>query len=307
MEEDMKLLITGDWHLDERRPVNRIDNYMTTQREKLDWIFNLAKKEKVSAILQPGDFFNSFKVSHSFVRYLIMLFTGYKMLHDIPILTVPGQHDMRFHSSDINDTPMGVLEAAGVIKVLEEKPHLLKPGVSIYGAGWKQDIPKGLQSDLNILVTHKLVSNVALWKGAEWTTPKELISFYSYDLYACGDNHKHFAYENFEDGRLVINCGSLMRSAIDQEDHTPVVYTYDTATPDLKRHHIPIKPFHEVMNLEEVEKEKERNVELDSFVEGLSDTNIEGLDFKKNLIDHLDKNKDKIGQGVINIINKVVG
>ena len=81
---------------------------------ELTWIFEFARGMKVSAILQPGDFFNTFKVSKYLMRYWIKFFKRY----NIPILTVPGQHDMRFHSSDIEDTPMGVLEAAGVIRVL---------------------------------------------------------------------------------------------------------------------------------------------------------------------------------------------
>jgi len=98
-----------------------------------------------------------------------------------------------------------------------------------------------------------------------------------------------------------------MRSAIDQGNHIPVVYIYNPDEDEAYRHEIPIKPFTEVMAMEKVEAEKEKNEQLESFVEGLSDTNIEGLDFKKALIDHLEKNKGKIGQGVIDVINKVVG
>jgi DNA repair exonuclease SbcCD nuclease subunit len=301
----MKLLITGDLHLDEKKPKNRIDNWMSAQSIKLVGVFDLAKKEKVSAILQPGDFFNTFKVSHWFIRHWIKFFKEY----NIPILTVPGQHDMRYHASDIENTPMGVLEAAGVIKVLDDKGSVLKDQtVGFYGAGWKQDIPSPAKhNSLKVLVTHRLVSDSALWATMEYTTPQQLLQDTVYDLIVTGDNHKHFFYTSSRRTAYLINCGSLMRSAIDQRDHEPVVYIYDTETKYTTVHCVPIKPFTEVMNLEEVEKEKERNIELDSFVEGLSDTNIEGLDFKKNLIDHLEKNKDKIGQGVIDIINEVIG
>ena len=219
----MKLLITGDWHLDEKKPANRIDNYFSTQTEKMTWIFDLAKEENVDAILQPGDFFNSFKVSHYLIRYWIQFFKRY----NIHILTVPGQHDMRYHSSDISNTPMGILEAAGVIRVLDNKPTLLKPGVSVYGAGWKQETPKGLQSDLNILVTHRLVADEHFGGGTVvYDTPHHLLETTTYDLIVCGDNHKSFNYQ--AEPRTVVNCGSLMRSAIDQEFHFPVIYIYDT-------------------------------------------------------------------------------
>ena len=42
----MKLLISGDWHLRKGSPDLRLDDYEQTQKEKIDWIFDLAKKKE---------------------------------------------------------------------------------------------------------------------------------------------------------------------------------------------------------------------------------------------------------------------
>jgi len=297
----MKFLGTGDWHLDEKKPKNRSETYLDDMFEKVRCIFEIGKKEKVDAILQPGDLCNTSKLSDKFKTRWIKIFRDYA----IPIYTIPGQHDMRYHSSDIENTPMGVLDAALSIEVLKIKEM---EGVDIYGAGWEKDIPEIVHPNkINILLMHRMVSDMPLWPGHEYTDASKLLEGENFDLIVTGDNHKRFTYESL-DGKWLINCGSLMRSSIDQKNHDPSVYVYDTkGTKNPTWFIIPHKPFEEIMNIQEAEKEKEKNKELEDFVEGLSDTNIEGLDFKKNLIDHLTKNKDVLSKGIIAIIEEVIG
>ena len=290
----MRLLITGDWHLDEKKPRNRTDTFVQDQQDKIKYILDT----ECFAILQPGDFCNTSKLSDGFKTFWI------NQLQEKPplIITIPGQHDMRYHTSDIRNTPMGVLNASGVITVATEKPMSVD-NVSIYGAGWEGEIPEILDtSHVNILLIHKTVSDVALWPGHQFTTPKWLLKNTEFDIIVCGDNHKSLLCK--EGDRFVVNCGSIMRSNIDQGDHKPIVYIYDTESRKLLPFLIPVKPFKEIMNVEEAEREKEKNAELDDFIEGLSETNIDGLDFKKNLLNYIKENE--INQGTINIINEIM-
>jgi exonuclease SbcC len=305
----MKFLITGDWHLDEKKPKNRTETYVGDQKHKMRQIMKIASNYKVDAILQPGDFFNTSKLSDGCKAHWIRFFKYW----DIPIYTIPGQHDMRYHSSDIKNTPLGVLQAAGVVEIMGEgafgcvKNSMMSPerNVYIHGAGWEQDIPEiRREESINILLLHMLISDKPLYPGHANVNPGWILNKYKYDLIVSGDNHKSFMSPKGK--QKLVNCGSLMRSSIDQRDHRPIVYIYNTDSNTIRDESILVKPFEEVMNIEEAKKEKERNKELEDFVEGLSDTNIEGLDFKKNLIDHLTKNKDKISDGVIDIINEVI-
>jgi len=98
----------------------------------------------------------------------------------------------------------------------------------------------------------------------------------------CGDNHNHFVEEG--KGRYVVNCGSLMRSNIDQVDHKSVVYVYDTETKTLSDPiFLKIQSVKEVFDLKSVNEEKERNKKLDLFVENLSQHHSAGINFLDNL------------------------
>jgi DNA repair exonuclease SbcCD nuclease subunit len=301
-----KLLLTGDWHLDIKEPKSRKGNYFKAMVYKMKWIFELALKCKVEAILQPGDLFNYHDMPDSVKTYWIKFFRHY----NIKILTVPGQHDMRYHTSPLKNTPMGVLEAADPLTVLGEDPYTITP-TFIYGAGWNQDIPTiktsaGTREITNILVTHRMVATSPEWPGHKYSDTGKLLETTNFDLIVCGDNHKSFITRNESKNRYVINCGSLMRSKIDQINHRPCVYVYETKNKSIQKYKIPIKSFKDVMDLEELRSEKEKNEELEALIDGLSDTNIEGLEFKKNMIEYLQENKGKVTQGTVDIINEMV-
>ena len=299
-----KFLITGDWHLTNKKPKNRMDNYVEAQRKKIDFIFDLAEKEKVRAILQPGDLFDHFNIPDSLKRDWIVYFKR----RGIPIFTVPGQHDMRYHSSNINNTPMGVLDGSGVIHIINDVPFYdISAGWIIYGAGWNKEVPEVDDSDVrHILLTHQMViKDKKEWKDQEATRAKSLLFKHGYDLIVSGDNHQSFIQER--KGKWLVNCGSLMRSTIDQHNHHPCVYIYDTKGTLERLRHIPIEPFVDVMDVVTATEETERNKNLEAFVDGLADeTSIEGLDFKENMIVYTRENKSQISRGTIKLINEVM-
>lgn len=309
----MKLLVTGDWHLTTRTPRNRIDDYPQSQRKKIAFIFSLAVEENVKAILQPGD-----AVDHSLHRYntpdslkreYILFFKEKR----IPIITIPGQHDMRYHSSDVSNTPLGVFEsAANVTVITNEFPEVLLGGVNkevmIYGAGWNKEVPK-IQKKLkgvNILLTHRMIiKNKKVWGGQkEYDKADALLRKHEFDLIVSGDNHQAFIQRDGK--KWLVNCGSLMRSKIDQVNHKPVVYIYDTEKLSLTPHLIPIEPFEDVMNIEEAVKEKEKSATLDLLIEGLSSVeDMEGIDFKEGINAEIKVNREVITEGTIGILNEV--
>jgi len=106
--------------------------------------------------------------------------------------------------------------------------------------------------------------------------------------------------------KSLINCGSLMRSKIDQSNHLPSVFVYNTETKLLTEVFIPVQPFENVMNLSEVEKEKEISRDLELFVEQLIGSDEFGLNYKDNLTNYMKINnipiavQTLIGEGVRN-------
>lgn len=301
----MKLLITGDWHLDTQKPENRTDDYFQTQYEKVKWIFSLASEKKCKAILQPGDLFNSHRANDFIKQYYIDLFlynlTCVDRFPKINFLTIFGQHDLRFHSSNRENTPLQVLDAARSLMILENKAIFCNddPTHLFYGASWGEEIPEiaeiNKEGYVHILLMHKLILEDTEGWEKNFLSVDNVFRFCKHDIIVSGDNHLSFMAEKFsktKSTRLLFNCGSLMRNRIDQKEHKPVVYIVDTEDMSYEAHYIPIKPFAEVMDVKKAEQRKERNEELESFVDKLSgDVNIEGLDFLRNLEAYMVENK----------------
>jgi DNA repair exonuclease SbcCD nuclease subunit len=303
----MKFLILGDLHITNKNPDNRLDAFPLTQRHKIDNIFDVAQEEGVKAILQPGDLFDHYHMPDIVKREWILYFRE----KGIPVLTIPGQHDMRYHSSNIENTPMGVLDASEAVRILSNTfPYVFIEKdytVQIYGAGWNAEIPEIVDtSAINILLIHKLIVQEKIWEGQKDPVKSKSFLFKNkFDLIVSGDNHQSFI-ETRQD-RFLINCGSLMRSRIDQTTHRPCFYIYDAEKKEVKKHLILIEPFAKVLNVAVATKEKEDNKQLEAFVKGLSkEESIEGLDFTKNAEGYVKENKDKLRPGAIIMFEKEV-
>jgi len=316
----MKLLLTGDWHITNTPPEKRIDNYTQAQSWKFLHILGLAEEKNCAFIIQPGDFFDSHKANDFLKRAVIKLLKDTK--HP-PILTIFGQHDLRYHSSDTKNTPLRVLEAAGVIDILGYRrgpapvsntnpPKIYHSNIHIQGASWFEDIPtpKHLDSpkkEINVLILHKMIiKNQKLWEGQEDATLGNiLLRNNRFDLIVSGDNHQSFTISTGK--KHLVNCGSLMRMTTAQLDHKPVVYIYDTKDKSLEEHFIPIEPSENVFDLSEIEKEKKENKELEAFVAHLKDdVKIGGLDYAKNLKAFLLANKKTIELETLDLVSEVM-
>lgn len=290
----MKIMCVGDLHISDRKPENRIDDYVESQFKKMEWILDLAHKERCECVLQPGDFFDSAWVSHSLIRRYIELCLKY-FLDDSFVYCIAGQHDQRYHNSNLDNTPLGILDAACAVWLIKRPRYISNDNttVAIYGAGWETEIPEPENKDaFNILVCHKMIiEDKKLWSEQKtFSMAQPFLIRSGFDLIVSGDNHHAFQVSNRGKTKHLINCGSMMRSRSDQGDHRPRVYIVDVENNKLTKHYIPVEPFSIVVR-EDVQKEKERNLELESFVENLSgETEIEGLDFKLNMIEYLKTN-----------------
>jgi DNA repair exonuclease SbcCD nuclease subunit len=279
-----KFLITGDWHLRATKPRFRIDKYVETQNRKISWIFETAKEYGCEAILQPGDLFDSFDVPNKLKIELIKKFKEYT---DIPIITVFGQHDLKYRN--YADTVLSLFREVDVVNPLALGVRLYigkDEEVCVYGSGWDDSVPTPDSGVFNILLTHEMiVGNGVLWYGQEdYIEAKDALKKWEgFDLIVSGDNHQAFNYKSAD--RMLLNCGSLMRTTIAQRDHQPVVWIYNTDTKSAECLKVPIEPIEEVMDLELADVVKIRNKKMEEYKGQLSvDYEVE-LDFEKNVFD----------------------
>ena len=292
----MKILATGDLHLTDKKPENRTDDYKSSVLKKLDFIFQTAINEKCKLIVQPGDFFDSPAPSYSLFSEIAKRI---RAIHPIWIASIWGQHDLRYRRKE-----NAALKALSIIcsdNFLLEFNGIFQNELRIYSAGWGEEIPKLNNRFCSILIIHRTIVNDKLWAGqTEYVQGFDFVKANKFPLIVSGDNHQSFIID-LKSKRL-FNCGSLLRSKIDQINHKPFIIIFDTETRQYEQIMIPIEPAEKIFALEKTSKEKELNENLMAFISGLSEHKEVGLKFEDNLNFYMNENNVK--QEIRELINE---
>ena len=235
----MRLGILGDCHFTNQPPERRLDDFWAVQKQKFIRAIQAFKDNGCDHTIQTGDLFNTPGVSNVVVSEIIEILRS----HDVVLHVVFGNHDIWGHAaSTIPSSPLAVLQAAGVIRILgkrwrcgvEEGSTMVLP-ISIYGAGFGEDIPVPVHDpteSYNILVTHAPVGDVQAGANFPLIHPRQFLKHHSkYNLIICG--HYHFRFSDHLEYRWIINPGVLVRRTISQQDagHVPSVMIFDTNDP----------------------------------------------------------------------------
>lgn len=290
---NMRFAVAADLHITNAKPKRRLDDYFQTCISKFDFILNSLTDPHMGMIdflLLAGDTFNSYgRDSYLVTQTIVERLSALKSVIGRNIVFgVYGQHDMTYHSLNVENTPLKTLESAGLFRCLTKEP--IKFGhIATYGASFGQDIPEREDgAAYSILVTHRPVYQKEPWPGATgYDFASDLLKKNKFDLIITGDNHKPFT--TSYRGKTLINCGSMMRSAIDQADHKPRFYIVDindldsAAPPDITEVKIPISDINEVMDLKAAEEEKKRNEAMEIFVNSLPEQKKAGFNFPENI------------------------
>jgi DNA repair exonuclease SbcCD nuclease subunit len=310
------VILTADWHIRKNPPRARKDDFFKAMERKIRFILELARKSP--PLLIAGDFFDQPKPGPFLEKWIIDLFREYIYPGDritfqawgeakqLPIYVIPGQHDLPEHSiKQIDDSGLGVVAAAGVLTLLSD-PGKFGLGATgshgfngvINGWPWGQEYelvygnPNPKLDGGTILMVHRMISQGELWSGQSVEQPGYLLRLYpEVQLVLSGDNHQTFVYE--QDGRYLVNPGSLLRQTAAQVDHRPCVFRYESDHLAPEQIFLPIEQ--DVLDLTQLQEEKARDGRIDAFVERL-DTGVElGLDYVANLKSHLEANPVRDG------------
>lgn len=281
-------ILTGDWHLQEKTPMCRTDDYWKTQTRKVEFISDLQQKYGIP-ILHGGDLFDKWKASPRLESWAI------KNLPEM-MYVVSGNHDQKNHNLDLmEDTSINVLKASGKIKLFGGKGEILidyKEIVSFFSWGTKLHQTKEIPGVTQIAVLHYFTYMGETWPGNKAPHALKLLrDLYSYDLILTSDNHIPFVVE--EEGRLLVNPGSLMRTTTKQIDHKPRVYLYDAITNTVEPVYIPIEE--NVIDTSHIEKQQERDGRIDAFIKTVIDQEEVSFDFRDNVKNYFKGNKEERG------------
>jgi len=295
----MKFLITGDCHLTSKRPGNRCDDYWETIKRKFQFVLSTASDKGVDYVLCPGDLTDSPFISWSDFSEIVHIIN----YNEVNILVPWGQHDLRYRTR--GNTALDALSASCKSLFVMDGRDLPEEKICIYSAPYGSDIPEIKdKDDFNVLLVHRMIiKDNPLWEGqTDYVSAKNFLRKYPFNLVVSGDNHQSFVEHNERRNSYLFNCGSLTRSRIDQIDHEPVIYICDTETKKFEKIFIPIEPAGKVFLLDKIEREKERNADLDSFVSGLLEYEDMGLDFGNNLSVYCKENT--VDKEIVSIIDE---
>lgn len=210
----MKFCFFTDIHVTGRAPERRKDDYIDTIIKKLNFIAE--NTNDVDFYICGGDIFHMADPATSSVREVAAAFKKFNK----PIYTAVGSHDLvGYQFSTIKRSAIGVLDAAGLIKIVPDK--IVIDDVVFYFSHHSYQGDKHPESYL-LGVDLDYKNSVHVIHGSFYTKKifDSVHSLDSYpnlgsmDLVLCG--HIHHPFTNSIDGTRFYNPGSLTRTAVDQ-------------------------------------------------------------------------------------------
>lgn len=298
--KEVDLVIAGDLHITSTPPRCRTDDYIQAQWRKIEFIYDLCDKYDCYAVF-PGDICHTFKLEPWVER---------KAIRELPpFIGTVGQHDVPYHNTDnYNQSSLAVIEAgmhddAIVLNNRETTVPGNSKELTLHGYSWGRcGEVKSTEPDNNktahIGIMHKTTWTTRVpYPGCKADSAQKLLMKYpDYNLIITGDNHQHFTVKH--KGRLLVNCGSVMRSEADQVNHTPCVYLYSAKDNTIEKVLIPIKK--DVIDRKHIELKEHQDQMNKAYIQNLKSNERPVLNFKKNLKTALEGAR----QDIKDIVNK---
>lgn len=285
-------IIVSDLHLSDTTPVSRTDDFLETQRIKLEWLCDLQQKHGDCVVLNSGDLFDFWKIS----PWLASMAFKYLPRN---MIVIPGNHDLPEHAMKLyNKSGMALLQAVRkdmmVMGVIEKEPPIYMHGKGMpisqvigvaFGELDKFVVDKGMLigNGRNILLLHEQTwpGMKPPWPGAEGYSATELLHRFAddFDLIITGDNHNGFV-EHYH-GSVLVNPGSMLRLSADKVNYQPRAYLYYAQTNEVIPQYFPIQDG--VVDTSHLDIIKDRDQRLAAYISQMDTTWDIGLSFEKNL------------------------
>lgn len=252
----MNLLYFGDFHERKDVPINRIDDYKQTVQNKVDEIFLIAKKHKVKALLQPGDFLNTHRETDEFLSEVAGRWRnidGNELLKEIkntndmekkfelmnqlddyiPMVGAIGNHELIGNSlASYPKTSLSLLEKFGFINIPDKnKPYIIPmpngKTVAITASHYHINMDKPehqddyivdeKKGDVHIHLVHGYLTDKNMGNLFRHTLVDDIAKETKADLTLAG--HDHIGFDLVEvDGKKFVNSGAIIRQKNDLKE-----------------------------------------------------------------------------------------
>jgi len=291
--KDIDLILTSDWHLMEKQPKCREDNFWETQWNKIKQIGKLSNKYKIP-MYHSGDLLDYWRSSPYLLNKIIKEFKIFKY----GFYSIIGNHDQPSHNLEqMNRSGLQTLFDCHVINKLQDQMD--------WGVDLKECKNKYIYYSHNKEKEKRSIvfAHIMTYKGKKpWpncTDPEcnELFDMFpDTDLIVTGHNHKTFTAR--KGNQLLVNPGSLTRHKADQIDHKPCVFLYSAKYHKLHKHYLDIKQ--NVISREHIETKNRKDKRITAFIEKLAQGWDLDLSFDQNMEKVL--STEKIKKKIKNII-----
>lgn len=285
-----KIVITGDLHFKGINPKSRLDNYQEAISFKVCDVLDIAAKTGASAIIIPGDLFDSPNMAWGTVAELATLFQ--QLPSYCKVLTIPGNHDIwGGNPSSKHRTPYGLLAKLGLVWDLTEDPFEINSiannpnnlDIAITGHSFTADTDTEAGKDqfnppphvgdwqgTSVHVVHSMLMDHSPGHDMRHTLISQVKT--TANVIISGHEHTGFGVIRRDDGVLFINPGALCRlsahvSEIERQVQVAVLTVDDDGRCSAEL--VPIQsalPGDKVLSREHIEEAQARNEKLDEFL-----------------------------------------
>ena len=284
----MKILALADLHLRENKPECRAEeeDWLKAIGDKIHFIYQTAKENKVDYIVIAGDVFDSWR--NNSMPFLCQCISWFKTLNiAAPVVCIPGNHDT-----------MG-----GNLNELERSPYELFARMKVFNDASIGDFDvynyqfEGKQvGNHPVVIAHK---GLYLKEKPYPTAPdKGNVEYFvrnclsdSCKLLIAGDYHKPFVTKI--DNCTVVNCGSLMRLTAAQCDYKPAVWLCDVGdNVQVTKIDVPLNYHVSREHIDSVNARQEYLEDIIGSVEGDFEITLSFKDNFRNIVKDLDNSKE---------------
>lgn len=214
----------GDVHAASHRPGRRLDDYASACIDKLSQAAKIARERRLYPVCL-GDLFHRARENN--LEFLARMMTVCREF-EVPMIVLAGSHD-RTETTLTSKDAAQLLESAGCIRVIDKPGKVLtlecdSKLVSLWATPAGCRIPDSVDAgtDRNIMITHHELS----FNG--YPEAIELKEIENCDLLVNGHLHNPAPMQIL--GRTAYhNPGSIMRVAVDEKKHKPVVSAWTPA------------------------------------------------------------------------------
>lgn len=275
----MRALILGDLHLSDRPPSLRTETYAQDVLTKVEWVSKAAARLHCDVLIQAGDVFHIKSPSRT-SHWLVQQAADALRAGGLPVLIVPGNHDMQHDRLDsLERQPLGALaKMRGIDLLVGRHPDLPVTGIPFLQF-WT-DLSTWLKAydRSTLLVTHAPIMPPGTTVPYDVIPAEDWADMMGEGAVAYGhihDNHGTYSVGDV----LFSNQGALSRGSLHEATlkREPAVAVWDASDRTFTRVEVPHKSAVEVFRLSEKAVEDERTLRLDDFLESVESTSLKHL------------------------------